>query len=138
PQSVTPSQFPTKDITAAQLAQMAIGQYNNKVTPLQMNMAAMAIANDGVIMKPNMVKKVTAPDLRVIEEPKPEKFSTATSPEVAVDLKSLMKGPVQSGTAMNAAVPGVDLRAKTGTAQVRNENGVPIVNSWITGFAPAD
>src|SRR5690606_15596634 len=72
------------------------------------------------------------------EEPKPEKFSTATTPEVAADLKSLMKGPVQSGTAMNAAVPGVDLRAKTGTAQVRNENGVPIVNSWITGFAPAD
>lgn len=139
PQSVTPSQFPTKDITAAQLAQMAIGQYNNKVTPLQMNMAAMAIANDGVIMKPNMVKKVTAPDLRVIEEPKPEKFSTATTPEVAADLKSLMKGPVQSGTAMNAAVPGVDLRAKTGTAQVKTlEDGTPIVNSWITGFAPAD
>ncbi|GAA1405488.1 cell division protein FtsI [Glutamicibacter uratoxydans] len=139
PQSVTPSVFPTNDVTADQLAQMAIGQFNNKVTPLQMNMTAMAIANDGVIMKPNMVEKVIAPDLRVIEQPKPEKFSTATSPEIAKDLKELMKGPVQSGTAMNARVPGVDLRAKTGTAQVRNlDDGTPIVNSWITGFAPAD
>lgn len=119
---------------------MAIGQGDNKVTTLQMNMAAMAIANDGVIMKPNMIDKVIAPDLRVIEEPKPEKFSTATSKEVASQVKELMAGPVTRGTAMNAAVPGVDFRAKTGTAQLRTDpdTGVAYVNSWMTGFAPAD
>ena len=139
PQSVTPSKFPTDGVPADQLARMAIGEDSNLTTPLQMNMAAMAIANEGVIMKPNMVKKVIAPDLRVIEEPKPEKFSTATTPEVANDLKELMKGPVQSGTAMNARVPGVDLRAKTGTSQLgKNDDGTAMVNSWITGFAPAD
>ena len=39
---------------------------------------------------------------------------------------------------MNAAVPGVDFRAKTGTAQLYSEGGVAYVNSWMTGFAPAD
>ncbi|WP_159610537.1 penicillin-binding protein 2 [Glutamicibacter sp. JC586] len=138
PQRVTPSQFPSDGADEAELARMAIGQGSNKVTALQMNMAAMAIANDGVIMKPNMIDKVIAPDLRVIEEPKPEKFSTATSKEVASDLKELMEGPVTRGTAMNAAVPGVDFRAKTGTAQLYQEGGVSYVNSWMTGFAPAD
>ncbi len=136
PQNVVPSQFPTDDADAADLARMAIGQGSNKVTALQMNMAAMAIANKGVIMKPNMIDKVIAPDLRVIEEPKAEKFSTATTPEVAAQLAELMEGPVKSGTAMNAAVPGVDFRAKTGTAQL--DNGTSNVNSWMTGFAPAD
>ncbi len=138
PQNVVPSKFPTGEADAAELARMAIGQGNNQVTPLQMNMAAMAIANKGVIMKPNMIDKVIAPDLRVIEEPKPEKFSTATSPEIAGQLAELMEGPVQHGTAMNAAVPGVDFRAKTGTAQLKVEDGVAYVNSWMTGFAPAD
>ncbi|MGP9526577.1 peptidoglycan D,D-transpeptidase FtsI family protein [Glutamicibacter sp. AOP5-A2-18] len=140
PQRVTPSQFPAQDADEAELARMAIGQGSNKVTTLQMNMAAMAIANDGVIMKPNMIDKVIAPDLRVIEEPKPEKFSTATSKEVASQVKELMAGPVTRGTAMNAAVPGVDFRAKTGTAQLRTDpdTGVAYVNSWMTGFAPAD
>lgn len=134
PQSVTASVFPT-GMTASQLAMSTIGQFDTKTTPLQMNMVAMAIANDGVIMQPNMIDKVIAPDLRVIEDPKPKAFSTATTKEVANTVAELMKGPVQSGTAMNAAVPGVDLRVKTGTAQIGNTG---MVNSWITGFAPGD
>ena len=42
------------------------------------------------------------------------------------------------GTAMNARVPGVDFRAKTGTSQRPSVDGVRMVNSWMTGFAPAD
>lgn len=134
PQSVTASVFPT-GMTASQLAMSTIGQFDTKTTSLQMNMVAMAIANDGVIMQPNMIDKVIAPDLRVIEDPKPKAFSTATTKEVANTVAELMKGPVQSGTAMNAAVPGVDLRVKTGTAQIGTSG---MVNSWITGFAPGD
>ncbi|NQD42954.1 penicillin-binding transpeptidase domain-containing protein, partial [Glutamicibacter halophytocola] len=59
-----------------------------------------------------------------------------TSPEIAEQLAGLMEGPVKNGTAMNAAVPGVDFRAKTGTAQLGGESNH--VNSWMTGFAPAD
>lgn len=139
PLAVQPSQFP-QGISKGALARAVIGQDETKATPLQMNMVAMGIANDGVIMKPNLIKKVIASDLRIIEEPKPEKFSTATTKEVANQVADLMKGPIQSGTAMNAAVSGADLRAKTGTAQTGREdaNGNPLMNSWITGFAPGN
>ncbi|MET1034315.1 MAG: penicillin-binding protein 2 [Arthrobacter sp.] len=134
PLRVTPSVFPA-ELTDAQLAQSAIGQFDVKATPLQMNMVAMGIANDGVIMKPNLVRKVVAPDLRVLEETKPEEFSTATSKEVADQVTELMRGPLDGGTAAAADIPGLDIAAKTGTAEIGDSD---LVNSWITGFAPAD
>ncbi|WP_431710744.1 penicillin-binding transpeptidase domain-containing protein [Glutamicibacter uratoxydans] len=138
PLPVVNSHFPL-NMSSAELAQSAIGGFENQATPLQMNMVAMGIANDGVIMQPNLIKKVIAPDLRVIEEPAPKEFSTATTKEIADQVAELMKGPVESGTAVRAQVPGVDLRAKTGTANLPSEEGEGrIVNSWITGFAPGD
>jgi peptidoglycan glycosyltransferase len=134
PLRVTPSVFPA-ELTDAQLAQSAIGQFDVKATPLQMNMVAMGIANDGVIMKPNLVRKVVAPDLRVLEETQPEEFSTATSKEVADQVTELMRGPLDGGTAASADIPGLDIAAKTGTAEIGDSD---LVNSWITGFAPAD
>ena len=139
PLSVVNSQFPP-NMDAGQLAQASIGGFDNQATPLQMNMVAMGIANGGVIMQPNLIKKVIAPDLRVIEEPQPKEFSTATTEEIADQVAELMKEPVQNGTAVRAQVPGVDLRAKTGTANydVNEEGHGRTVNSWITGFAPGD
>lgn len=137
PLKVTESQF-KPNMSAGELAQSVIGQRDVQATPLQMNMVAMGIANDGVIMQPNLVKKVIAPDLRVLEETKPKEFSTATTKEVANKVAELMKGPVQSGTAMRANVPGVDLRVKTGTADVPDDQPGRTVNSWVTGFAPGD
>lgn len=135
PQNVKPSQFPA-DLGSATLALSSIGQYDVKATPLQMNMVAMGIANDGVIMKPNLIKRVTAPDLSVLDEPKPEEFSTATSKKVADQVTELMRGPLKGGTAYTADIPGLDIAAKTGTAQLGDKTDR--VNSWITGFAPAD
>ena len=134
PMKVTPSVFPA-ELSEAELGLSSIGQFDVKTTPLQMNMVAMGLANDGVIMKPNLVERVVAPDLRVVDEPEPEQFSTATSAEVANQITGLMRGPVESGTARAARVPGVDLAAKTGTAQIGDSGDV---NAWITGFAPAD
>lgn len=133
PMRVVPSVFP-KDPTPAELGQSVIGEFDVRATAMQMNMAAMGIANDGVIMAPNLIKQVIAPDLRVLSEHKPQEFSTATSKEVADKVTDLMRGPVQSGTAMRAQVPGLDIAAKTGTSVVKGST----VNSWITGFAPAD
>lgn len=135
PLRVTPSSFPT-DMDSAQLGLASIGQYDVRATPLQMNMVAMGIANDGVIMKPNLVKQVIAPDLSIISQPKPEEFSTATSKDVANQVTELMRGPLEGGTAYQAKIPGLDIAAKTGTAQLGD--GTNRVNSWITGFAPAD
>ncbi len=90
---------------------------------MQMNMVAMGIANDGKIMEPNLVKRVIAPDLKILSETKPKEFSTATTKEIADQVTDLMRGPVKSGTAMRAQVPGLDIAAKTGTAIRTNQQG---------------
>ncbi|GAA3706217.1 penicillin-binding transpeptidase domain-containing protein [Zhihengliuella alba] len=141
PQRVEPSVFP-QELSTTELAQASIGQFDVRTTALQMNMVAMGIANDGVIMKPNLIEQIIAPDLKVIEDPQPEEFSTATTKEVADQVTELMREPLDGGTAAAAQVRGLDIAAKTGTAQTgrTDENGNPThtVNSWITGFAPAD
>ncbi|GHD11223.1 penicillin-binding transpeptidase domain-containing protein [Zhihengliuella salsuginis] len=134
PQRSAASVFPS-DLDPAALAQSSIGERDVKATALQMNMVAMGIANDGVIMKPNLVEEIIAPDLKVLERPEPEEFSTATSKEVADQVAELMREPLKGGTAAAAQVPGLEIAAKTGTATLGDTG---LVNSWITGFAPVD
>ena len=140
PLSVAPSVFPA-GLDPAALGQSVIGERDVRATALQMNMVAMGIANGGVIMEPNLVKRVIAPDLKVLSESKPKAFSTATSKDVAEQVTDLMREPVKSGTAVRAQVPGLDIAAKTGTSVIpctKKPCGPPLVNSWITGFAPAN
>ncbi|MFJ3957335.1 peptidoglycan D,D-transpeptidase FtsI family protein [Arthrobacter sp. NPDC090010] len=128
------SSFPT-GLDRTQLAQSAIGQYDVKVTPLQISMITSAIANGGVQMKPQLVKTLRAPDLRVLNDYKPEALRTATSADVAKQITTWMEGVVDNGLASAAAIPGVKVAAKTGTAEL---GGDGLNNSWFTGFAPAD
>lgn len=134
PVPVTASRFPT-EMNEAQLAQASIGQFDVKATPLQIAMMTAAIANDGVQMKPNLIKAVRAPDLKVIKEPEPEPLRTSTSPEIANQITEWMTNVVDRGIGRAAAVPGVSVAGKTGTAEL-GESGLN--NSWFTGFAPAD
>ncbi|WP_291277637.1 penicillin-binding transpeptidase domain-containing protein [Galactobacter sp.] len=129
------SVWPDEDMSAANLAYSSIGQYDVQATTLQMNMVAMGIANDGVLMKPQLIQEVTNPNLQVLESFKAEKIGDVTTKKVANDVTELMKQPPLSGTAMQAQVPGVELAAKTGTAQIGDTGRV---HAWITGFAPAD
>lgn len=135
PLSVTASNFPTEEIPQATLAQSVLGQVDVKATALQMNMVAAGIANDGVVMKPQLIDAVRGPDLNLISSPEPEVFSKATSPEVAEQMTGMMKRVMQEGTGSPARSHQVDIAAKTGTADIGTSGKV---NSWITGFAPAD
>ncbi|GAB3190588.1 penicillin-binding transpeptidase domain-containing protein [Nesterenkonia suensis] len=139
PLSVSASSFP-ETANDAELARAAIGQQSVTATPLQMNMVAMAIANEGTLMAPNLIQSVRGADLQVIERPEPEVFAEPISEGIAEELTDLMLGPVESGTAMGAQSQRFDIAAKTGTAQTGHvrEDGTELVNSWITGFAPAD
>lgn len=134
PLHVTPSVFPETHSDAA-LAQAAIGQRNVRVTPLQIAMMTSVIANDGELMKPTLIKTLRAPDLQVLQEFEPEKLRTVTTPEIANQITEWMVGVVDNGIGAGAAVPGVEVAGKTGTAElgVAGQN-----NSWFTGFAPAD
>lgn len=123
------------DLEAPQLAQSGIGQFEVAATPLQMAMVGAGIANDGVVMKPQVVKTVRSPSLRVIESLEPEELSEAMTSDNAAKLRDMMVATVESGTATSAQIPGVDVGAKTGTAQSTADRPP---YAWFVALAPAD
>ncbi|MCU1532394.1 MAG: penicillin-binding protein 2 [Arthrobacter sp.] len=125
--------FP-ENLDDAGLAQSAIGQRDVRATPLLINLMTAAIANGGVQMQPDLIKAVRSPDLRVINEPKPQALRTSTTPEIARQTTEWMTSVVSQGIGRGAAVPGVEVAGKTGTAELGNG----LNNSWFTGFAPAN
>lgn len=127
------SVFPT-DLDQAGLAQSAIGQRDVRATPLQINLMTAAIANGGVQMQPNLIKAVRSPDLWTLSEPNPKPLRTSTTPEIASQITEWMTSVVSDGIARGAAVSGVQVAGKTGTAEL----GTGLNNSWFTGFAPAN
>ncbi len=137
PLEVTPSVFPdTTD--AAQLALAAIGQGSVQVTPLQMAMVAQTIANGGAEMKPYLIENVVDADLQVQSTTSPQKLATPISSTTASTMTDLMKGVVEQsyGTGTSMAISGIEVAAKTGTAELGDGSGK--ANAWAVGFAPAD
>lgn len=133
PLSVAPSIYPS-DLNAPQTAQSAIGQFDVRSTPLQMAMVSAGVANDGVVMTPYLVAEERAPDLSALSITEPEPLSRAVSSEVAGELREMMVTVVSNGTGGSAAIPGVSVGGKTGTAQ--DGNRPPHV--WFMAFAPAE
>jgi penicillin-binding protein A len=128
------SQFPDK-LNESQLALSSIGQYDVAASPLQMAMVSAAIANDGVLMDPYVVRQVLSQDLKPIETHKEQELSTAMTPENAKELQQMMLQVVSQGTGHNAQIPGVEVAGKTGTAQ-SDPKRKPF--AWFTSFAPVD
>ena len=133
PLRVVPSTIPAS-LDPPQLAQSSIGQFEDKVTPLQMAMVGAGIANDGVVMRPNLIRRVETTQLKVIDQSTPEKLSEAVTPDVANQLTTMMEAVVTSGTGTRAQIPGVKVAGKTGTAQ----HGDAAPHAWFVSFAPAD
>jgi peptidoglycan glycosyltransferase len=130
-----PSRFPTGDLEPPQLAQSGIGQFEVAATPLQMAMVAAAVGNNGQVMRPYVVKALRAPNLRVLEESKPEPLDQAMSPANSDKLTQMLVSTVTKGTAASARIPGIDVAAKTGTAQSTKDRPP---YAWFVSFAPAD
>jgi len=118
----------------AATAQNALGQRDVRATPIQMALVAAAVANDGNIMIPFVVGDVFTHDGKIESTTEPTLWRRAISPATAAVLSDLMEQAVLSGTGHNAAVPGVRVAGKTGTAEVTGS--APYV--WFVGFAPVD
>jgi peptidoglycan glycosyltransferase len=124
------------------LARVAIGQERLAVTPLQMAEVASAVANGGSLMKPQIWSRVVDPDGRVTKRLDPSRYSQPIDEETAEELTTAMEGVVSEGTGTNAAIPGVAVAGKTGTAETPfNDScggGTEENQAWFIGFAPAD
>lgn len=126
--------FLEKGATESELVETAIGQGRTGVTPLYMAMLASAIANEGLMMQPYIVDHVVYPDGGIGKQQVPEKLMEICSADEAAVLKDMMTEVVTSGTGTAAAVSGVTVAGKTGTA----ENATGNDHSWFIGFAPAE
>jgi penicillin-binding protein A len=133
---VATSRYPD-ETNPPQAAQSAIGQFDVRATPLQMAQVAAGIANGGEIMRPYLVREVQAPDLTRISLAEPQRWRTATSPEVAGQVAEMMELVVSGSRATGraAGIPGVRVAGKTGTAQHAADRPP---HAWFIGFAPAD
>ncbi len=114
------------------VGRMAIGQDKLLVTPLQMAMVAATIANGGVRMKPHITDKVIDPDGRTQDEIAPEEAGRVISTQAARDLTGMMRNVVKEGTGTAAALQGVQLAGKTGTAEIDIKRGIN--DPWFIGF----
>jgi peptidoglycan glycosyltransferase len=133
PLYVVPSVFPN-GMDRAQTAMAAIGQFDDRVTPLQMAMVAGAIANGGREMKPRLVRSERAADMSVVSQGTAEEMGRPISADTAATLKDMMIQVAEKGTGTRARVEGVTVGAKTGTAETASGQAPDV---WTVAFGEA-
>lgn len=125
-----------RELNDAETARSGFGQFSVQATPLQMAMVVAAIANRGTLMRPHLVQEVQSAQFDVLETTEPEELRAAISPQTAAQLTELLVATVDDGTAYPAAIDGVSVAGKTGTAQRGVANRPPY--GWFVSFAPAE
>jgi peptidoglycan glycosyltransferase len=104
----------------------AIGQDRDLATPLQMAVVGATIGEGGRRARPRIVRSDRVLRRRVV------------SARVAAQVRTMMIGVVRSGTGTAAAIPGVEVAGKTGTAELRpNSRNPKDADAWFVAFAPA-
>jgi penicillin-binding protein A len=125
------------DPTAAvDIGRVAIGQERLQVTPMQMAMVASAVADDGKLMRPHLTDRVVRKDGRVKQRIEPDLFSRVMSKDASDKLAVMMTNVVKEGTGTAAALSGLQVAGKTGTAEVGPNN--QFTQPWFIAFAPVD
>lgn len=105
-----------EDLGPVELATISFGQRFN-VTPLQMITAGCAIANDGILMKPRIVKSIENTDTGTVTTIEPEEVRQVISTETAEQVRSMMESVVVDGGGKYGQVEGYSVGGKTGTSE---------------------
>lgn len=134
PMSTAASVYPM-GLDDAQTALSAFGQSDVRATPMQMSMVSAAIANGGIVMSPNVVDRIVAPDFSTVQQFEGVEYGRAISEQTAETMTEMMVNGVENGAASNARIDGVSVAGKTGTAENGESDPYTL---WFTGFAPAD
>ena len=130
-----------KEMVSSDVATMAIGQ-SIAVTPLQLVTAMSAVANDGVLLKPHIIKQITNADGSVYKEYGREEVHRVIDSATDKTLVGLLEQVVATGGGSKAAVKGYRIAGKTGTAQKINEHTSGYMEgryiASFCGFAPVE
>lgn len=124
------------DISDSEMVQASIGQGKVQITPFHLNLITAAIANDGVLMKPQVVDSVEDANGKLIRNYKPSEYGALMSEEESAILRELMIEVVENGTATKIQGYGYTVGGKTGSAEFNSNTDDS--HAWFTGFAPAE
>jgi peptidoglycan glycosyltransferase len=116
------------------VAWAACGQEQVLSTPLQMALVAAGVANGGRVMKPYYTQQIVAASGDVVQKAQPEQWLVAMKPATASALNIMMQRVVTAGTGTAAALEGIQVAGKTGTAERGDGSNL----AWFIAFAPAE
>jgi penicillin-binding protein A len=122
------------------VGRVAIGQGGAEgqiqTTPMQMALVAAAVANEGRLMRPQLTDSIVRKDGRVAERIQPDLQSQVMKPETSEQLAAMMSRVVEEGTGTAAALSGIQVAGKTGTAEVGSF--AQFTQPWFIAFAPVE
>jgi len=123
---------PRDEVSPSVLAQLGFGQASLLVTPMRMALVAATIADGGRTPRPYVVRSIAGSETHLATQP--EQLAAPLDADTARQVRDLMIAVVQRGTGTGAALPGITVAGKTGTAT--NPHGP--AHAWFVAFAPAD
>ena len=126
--------------TQFDVGRVAIGQGGLEgaivASPLQMAQVAGTVGNGGKLMRPRLTDRVVRKDGRIKERIEPDLQAQVMKKKTADELTAMMARVVEEGTGTAAALSGIELAGKTGTAEVGAN--AELTQPWFIGFAPVD
>jgi len=126
--------YDINNVGPVELATMSFG-HGISVTPMQLITAVSAVANDGQLLEPQVVKEVHKPNGELMNKKQPEPIRQVISKKTARTLRELLTGVVEEGSGKKAAVEGYKIGGKTGTAK---HYGKQVYDTSFVGMLPAD
>lgn len=129
--------IPLPNRLAEDLPDSGYGQGRILVTPLEMACVVAAIANNGIMMKPQFIREVRTKDGKIVENFEPVEMGRPLDSEIAARLRKAMIDVTIRGTA-KGIFDGLSVKVAGKTGSAENDQGDGLAHSWFVGFAPAD